>query len=100
MIVPKYLRASIPKRSNDSSKITWFKEWDTSQTFALKTKLIHCKSDLSIVSQYRILDFEANTQKTTLNSRIIYTDRFFLKQLLSNTVFETNGTIPQQNSRT
>lgn len=88
------------KRSNDSLQNNLIQRVNTSQTFALKTKLIqNAKSDLSIVSQYRVLDFEANTQKkeSTLNSRIIYTDRFLKQLLVSNTVFETNsGTIPQQ----
>ena len=88
------------KRSNDSLQENLIQRVNTSQTFVLKTKLIqNAKSDLSIISQYRILDFETNSQKkeSTLNSRIIYTDRFFKQLFVSNTVFETNsGTLPQQ----
>jgi hypothetical protein len=87
------------KRSNDS-KITWSKEWIPQNLCAVKTDS-NCKSDLSIVSQYRILDFEANTQKkeSTLNSRIIYTDRFFETIGEQHCIWQP-GTFHNKNSRT
>lgn len=73
---------------------------NSSQTFMLKSKLIQTnRSDLSIYANYRILDFVDATRKRepTLNSRIVYTDRFFNQLIQSTTVYETNsGTIPQQ----
>jgi hypothetical protein len=66
----------------------------------LKSKVIQTnKSDLSIFANYRVLEFVDATRKKepTLNSRIVYTDRFFNQLIQSTTVYETNsGTIPQQ----
>ena len=88
------------KRSNDSLQNNIIQRVNTSQTFIIKTKLIQtAKSDLSIVSQYRVLNFKTNSRQkeSTLNSRIMYTDRFLKNLLVSNIVFETNsGTLPQQ----
>ncbi|MBG6112003.1 hypothetical protein IWX84_002898 [Flavobacterium sp. CG_9.10] len=73
---------------------------NNSQTYFLKSKLIQTnKSDLSIYVNYRNLDFVNSTKKSesSLNSRIIYTDRFFNQLIQNATVYETNsGSIPQQ----
>ncbi|RTZ10189.1 hypothetical protein EKM05_05335 [Flavobacterium sp. GSP27] len=88
------------RRSNDSLQNGLIQRVNSSQTFLLKSKLIQTnKSDLSLYANYRILDFVDATRKRepTLNSRIIYTDRFFNQLIQSTTVYETNsGTIPQQ----
>lgn len=88
------------KRKNDSLQNGMVQRVNQSNTFVLKSRLIQTKtSDLSVVANYRTLDFEANNRKreSTLNSRIIYSDRFFNSLLLSNTVYETtSGSIPQQ----
>ncbi len=73
---------------------------NSSQTYFLKSKLIQTsKSDLSIYINYRNLDFVDSTKKreSSLNSRMIYTDRFFNQLIQSTTVYETiSGSIPQQ----
>ncbi|MBQ0907345.1 hypothetical protein KBJ98_01360 [Flavobacterium sp. F-328] len=88
------------KRKNDSLQNGMVQRVNQSNTFVLKSRLIQTKtSDLSVVANYRTLDFEANNRKreSTLNSRLIYSDRFFNSLLLSNTVYETtSGSIPQQ----
>ncbi|MDD2674712.1 MAG: hypothetical protein PHF81_07505 [Flavobacterium sp.] len=92
------------RRTNDSlqnrSTGSFIQRVNSSQTFMLKSKLIQTnKSDLSIFANYRVLEFVDATRKKepTLNSRIVYTDRFFNQLILSTTVYETNsGTIPQQ----
>ncbi|MFV8359141.1 hypothetical protein [Flavobacterium sp. LS1P3] len=92
------------RRNNDSlqsrSVGSLIQRVNSSQTFMLKSKLIQTnRSDLSIYANYRILDFVDATRKKepTLNSRIVYTDRFFNQLIQSTTVYETNsGTIPQQ----
>lgn len=92
------------KRTNDSlqsrSLGSVLERKNTSQTFVVKSKLIQTKkSDLSLYANYRILDFVAasNKNEPSLNSRIIYNDRFFNQLIQSTTVFETNsGSIPQQ----
>lgn len=88
------------KRANDSLLNGMIQRVNNSQTFALRSKLIQTsKSDLSLFVNYRVLDFVDATKKNepSLNSRMIYNDRFFNQLIQSTTVFETNsGSIPQQ----
>jgi hypothetical protein len=88
------------KRANDSLQNGLLKRVNNSQTFLIKSKLFQTKkSDLSLFMNYRILDFEdtAKKKESSLNSRIIYNDRFFNQFIQSSTVLETNsGSIPQQ----
>jgi hypothetical protein len=88
------------KRANDSLQNGIIQRVNNSQTFALRSKLIQTnKSDLSLFVNYRVLDFVTATKKNepSLNSRMIYNDRFFNQLIQSTTVFETNsGSIPQQ----
>ncbi|HAT81049.1 MAG TPA: hypothetical protein DCS17_06565 [Flavobacterium sp.] len=88
------------KRANDSLQNGIIQRVNNSQTFALRSKLIQTsKSDLSLFVNYRVLDFVDATKKKepSLNSRMIYNDRFFNQLIQSTTVFETNsGSIPQQ----
>ena len=88
------------KRANDSLQNGLLQRKNNSQTFVFKSKLIQTnKSDLSIYANYRVLDFVDTSKKkeSSLNSRIVYNDRFFNQLIQSTTVFETNsGSIPQQ----
>ena len=88
------------KRANDSLQNGIIQRVNNSQTLALRSKLIQTsKSDLSLFVNYRVLDFVDSTKKNepSLNSRMIYNDRFFKQLIQSTTVFETNsGSIPQQ----
>jgi hypothetical protein len=88
------------KRANDSLQNGLLQRKNNSQTFTLKSKLIQTtKSNLSIYANYRILDFVDALKKneSSLNSRMVYNDRFFNQLIQSTTVFETNsGSIPQQ----
>ncbi|WP_310560865.1 hypothetical protein [Flavobacterium sp.] len=88
------------KRANDSLQNGIVQRVNNSQTFALRSKLIQTnKSDLSLFVNYRVLDFVDLSKKNepSLNSRMIYNDRFFNQLVQSTTVFETNsGSIPQQ----
>ncbi|MES2575015.1 MAG: hypothetical protein V4572_08730 [Bacteroidota bacterium] len=88
------------KRANDSVQNGMIQRVNNSQTFALRSKLIQTnKSDLSVFMNYRVLDFVDSNKKNepSLNSRMIYNDRFFNQLIQTTTVFETNsGSIPQQ----
>lgn len=88
------------KRVNDSLQNGFLERKNNSQTFTFKSKLIKTnKSDLSAFINYRVLDFVDSSKKkeSSLNSRIIYNDRFFKQFIQSTSVFETNsGSIPQQ----
>jgi hypothetical protein len=88
------------ERTNDSLQNGIIQRVNNSQTFALRSKLIQTnKSDLSLFMNYRILDFvdAAKKNEPSLNSRMIYNDRFFNQLIQMTTVFETNsGSIAQQ----
>ena len=88
------------KRTNDSLQNGIIQRVNNSQTFALRSKLIQTKkSDLTLFANYRVLDFLDTSKKNepSLNSRMVYNDRFFNQLIQSTTVFETNsGSIPQQ----
>lgn len=87
-------------RKNDSLQNGLLQRVNGSHTYFLKSKLIQTnKSDLSIYINYRNLNFIDATKKRefSLNSRIIYSDRFFNQLIQSTTVYETiSGSIPQQ----
>ena len=87
-------------RINDSLQNSILKRVNVSQSYFVKSKLIQTdKSDLSVFVNYRNLQFEDNQRKDepSLNSRILYTDRFFNQLIQSTTAYETaSGTIPQQ----
>jgi hypothetical protein len=87
-------------RKNDSLQNGLLQRVNSSDTYFLKSKLIQTnKSDLSVYINYRNLDFVDSTKKreSSLNSRMIYTDRFFNQLIQSTTVYETiSGSIPQQ----
>jgi hypothetical protein len=95
-----YTEIGVLNRVNDSLQNSILKRVNTSQSYYLKSKLIQTENrNLSIFLNYRNLKFEDKTKQNepSLNSRIIYNDRFFDQLMVSNTVFETNsGTIAQQ----
>ncbi|WP_304198639.1 hypothetical protein [Flavobacterium alvei] len=88
------------KRANDSLQNGSIQRVNNSQTLALRSKLIQTsKSDLSLFVNYRVLNFvdAARKNEPSLNSRMMYNDRFFNQLVQWTTVFETNsGSIPQQ----
>ncbi len=88
------------KRVNDSLQNGSIQRVNNSQTLALRSKLIQTsKSDLSLFVNYRVLNFVDATRKNepSLNSRMMYNNRFFNQLVQWTTVFETNsGSIPQQ----
>ncbi|MFV5698175.1 hypothetical protein ACM55H_07365 [Flavobacterium sp. ZT3R17] len=95
-----YVELGYFKRTNDSLQNGFIQRVNASQTYFLKSKLIQTKkSDLTAYVNYRVLDFADATKKkeSSLNSRIVYSDRFFNQLIQSTTVYETNsGSIPQQ----
>ncbi|MBV1923641.1 MAG: hypothetical protein KUG68_06420 [Flavobacteriaceae bacterium] len=93
-------------RVNDSVRNTLLQKVSTSNTFYLKSKLIHTKnSQLSFFANYRTLkdDFldenqtELPKEEEFLNSRLLYNQSLFKGSIRLNTVLQTNnGVIPQQ----
>ena len=87
------------KRVNDSLQNGILKRVNTSDSYFLKSKLIQNeKTDLALFVNYRNLKFEDKRgNEPSLNSRVIYNDRFFKDLIQINTVYETtSGTIAQQ----
>jgi hypothetical protein len=88
------------KRSNDSIQNGLLQRVNNSQTYYFKSKLVQTtKSDLSVYVNYRVLDFvdSMKAQEPSLNSRILYNDRFFGQLIQGTSSYETNsGTVPQQ----
>ncbi len=88
------------RRANDSLQKGILARVNSSNTYVFKSKLIQTdKSDLAVFSNYRVLKFNDTSKKkeVSLNSRIVYNDRFFGQLVQNTTVYETSsGNIPQQ----
>lgn len=88
------------QRRNDSLQNGLLQHVNNSQTYFLKSKLIQNKTtDLAVYASYRNLDFTDSSRKNepSLNSRILYNDRFFNQFMQIGTAYETSsGTIAQQ----
>lgn len=88
------------QRHNDSLQNGLLQHVNNSQTYFLRSKLIqNKKTDLAVYASYRTLDFTDISRKNepSLNSRILYNDRFFNQLMQLGTAYETSsGTIAQQ----
>lgn len=87
-------------RTNDSLQSNRIERVNASNSYYLKSQLLkNEKSNVSVFINYRRLQYEDATKEDepSLNSRILYTDRFFGQMLQLATVYETSsGTIAQQ----
>ncbi|KQX15144.1 hypothetical protein [Flavobacterium sp. Root420] len=88
------------QRRNDSLQNGLLQHVNNSQTYFLRSKLIqNKKTDLAVYASYRTLDFTDISRKNepSLNSRILYNDRFLNQLMQLGTAYETSsGTIAQQ----
>lgn len=95
-----YVELGYLQRSNDSLVNGFVRKVNTSNSYYLKSRLMKTeKSDLSLFVNYRNLKFEDPTRKNepSLNSRLLYNDRYFNQLVQVTTTYETtSGTIPQQ----
>jgi hypothetical protein len=95
-----YVELGYLHRTNDSLQAGILQRVNTSQSYYLKSKLIQNeKSDLSVFINYRDLKFvdPVRGNEPSLNSRILYNDRFFDQFIQTTTSYETtSGTIAQQ----
>ena len=87
-------------RSNDSLQSGMIKRVNNSQSYYLKSKLINTATrDLSVFVNYRNLKFTDlnRAAEPSLNSRLLYNDRYFNQLIQVATAYETNsGAIAQQ----
>ncbi|WPR72034.1 hypothetical protein SLW70_02550 [Flavobacterium sp. NG2] len=95
-----YVEIGLLKRSNDSIQNGLLQRVNNSNSYFLKSKLIQTStSDLSVYANYRVLEYVNATKRkeSTLNSRVVFNDRFFNQLIQSSSAYETNsGTLPQQ----
>jgi hypothetical protein len=88
------------QRQNDSLQNNKIERVNHSNSYYLKSQLIKTeKSNLSVFLNYRTLKYEDTNLKDepSLNSRILYSDRFFGQILQTTTAYEnSSGTIAQQ----
>jgi len=85
-------------RNTDSLVVNKIQQVSKSKTIYFNSKLIkNNKANLSIYFNYRNLINEGKENEKSINSRIIYNQRFFNNILNIGTVYETNsGNLPQQ----
>lgn len=88
------------QRQNDSLQNNRIERVNHSNSYYLKSQLIKTeKSNLSVFLNYRTLKYEDSNKndEPSLNSRILYSDRFFGQILQTTSAYETSsGTIAQQ----
>lgn len=95
-----YMELGYFNRTNDSLQNGFVRRVNNSHSYYVKSKLIQNeKTDLAVFVNYRNLDFDdANRpDEPSLNSRLIYSDRFFNQLINITASYETtSGTLPQQ----
>ena len=94
-----YAEVGYRNRINDSLRSNRVQRVNTSQTYFLKSQLLkNKKTALGVFINYRTLRSEEDQEdRTSLNSRVLYDQRFAKDIIRFNTLFETNsGTQPQQ----
>jgi len=95
-----YVELGYLNRINDSLQSGVIKRVNRSNSYYVKSRLLQTqKSDLSVFVNYRNLQFEeeGRADEPSLNSRILYNDRFWDGLVQVSTAYETtSGTIAQQ----
>ncbi|MFP9097455.1 hypothetical protein ACLI09_00245 [Flavobacterium sp. RHBU_24] len=95
-----YVELGYLQRANDSLVGESLDRVNTSRSYYLKSRLLKTdKSDLSLFVNYRKLKFTDGIQQDqpSLNSRLLYNDRYWDQLVQVTTAFETlSGTIAQQ----
>ncbi|GIZ09148.1 hypothetical protein [Flavobacterium sp. UMI-01] len=95
-----FVEVGLLKRTNDSIQNAILQRVNHSNSYFLKSKVIQTNTrDLTVYANYRTLHYENTSQRkeSTLNSRLIYNDRFLNQLLQTTSTYETNsGSLPQQ----
>lgn len=95
-----YVELGYLRRVNDSLVNGVLQKVNTSNSYYLKSRLLQTeKSDLTLFANYRRLTFEDPEFKDepSLNSRLLYNDRYWNQLVQVTTAYETtSGTIAQQ----
>lgn len=95
-----FVEVGYRNRVNDSLRENNLRRVSKSNTFYLKSQLLQSQNtQLSIFANYRILrdQYTDREDEQSLNSRLLYNQRFLNGAIQWNTTFETNsGVLPQQ----
>ncbi len=93
-----YTKLGVNYRTNDSIKNNKLTQINNRKTLYLDSKIVSNKTtNLSIYANYRFTDNKFIENEQSLNSKIIYNQRFFNNFLSLGTVYETSsGNIAQQ----
>ncbi|PKP26072.1 MAG: hypothetical protein CVU03_05190 [Bacteroidetes bacterium HGW-Bacteroidetes-2] len=95
-----FVEVGYRNRINDSLRNAHLQKVSSSNTIYLKSQLLNSENtQLSVFANYRTLKdaFSQREKEQSLNSRILYNQRFFKGGIQWNTTFETNsGVLPQQ----
>jgi len=95
-----YAEIGYKNRRNDSVRNNNLERVGVSNTYYLKSNLVNTsKSQLSLFINYRTLKIKDQNRdnEESLNSRLLYSQRFFGNKVNWNTVYETNsGSVAQQ----
>lgn len=95
-----YIELGYQFRTNDSLQNNKLQRVTQSHAFYIKSQVFKTKtSDLNVYANYRILDYKYGNlpNENTLNSRIVYNDRFLKNFIQTATIYEnTSGSIAQQ----
>ena len=86
-------------RANDSLRNSRLGKVNTSNNYYINSRLIqNSRTNLSLYANYRTLkDIDPDRDENSLNSRLIFSQRFIKQLIFWNTIYETNsGTAPQQ----
>jgi hypothetical protein len=95
-----FVEVGYRNRVNDSLRFNALERVSRSNTYYLKSQLIQNEnSQLSLFANYRVLKdvYGTREEEQSLNSRLLYNQRFLNGGIQWNTTFETNsGVLPQQ----
>lgn len=85
-------------RTNDSVRANKFTEINNRKTFFVNSKLVqNTRANLSVYANYRVTENHFTANEKSLNSRVVYNQRFFNNFLILGTVYETSsGNIARQ----
>ncbi|CAL2079663.1 conserved hypothetical protein [Tenacibaculum sp. 190524A05c] len=93
-----FAKVGLNYRTNDSIKSNSFTRINNRNTVYLDSRIIQNKTtNLSVYANYRFTDQKFTENEQSLNSRIVYNQRFFKNGLTIGTVYETSsGNIARQ----
>ncbi len=93
-----YAKIGVNYRNNDSIRNNRFTEINNRKTFYFQSKLVQTKrTNLSLFTNYRLTENAFTNDEKTLNSRLVYNQRFFSNFLILGSLYKTSsGNVARQ----